>query len=175
MILDHFVNNSFAHPHPERKLKVVVVQASDGICVVDNGSGVSLERLHAIESRVRAGETVQTDHESGTGSGLRDSILLLKDLLVKDGVTARDARGRQAMITIASKEGAGTIASITWFHHADESKVEIGPDGWNYIQFSIDTEEENTVKHADSGSLPRPVSDMIATHDSLLAGTKASA
>lgn len=44
------------------------------------------------------------------------------------------------------------------------------PDGWNYTQFSVDAGEENTVKRADSGGLPRPVSDMIATHDSLVTG-----
>lgn len=170
-----FVNNSFAHPHPERKLKVVTLQSAHGISVMDNGAGISLERLHTIESCVRSGETVQTDHKLGTGSGLRDAVHLLEDIFYKGSLADRDAGNRQAMITIASKEGAGTISSITWLQKADESEADIIPDDWNYIQFLVDVEEKRMVRRADSGRLPRPISDIIATHGSFVMGAKRSA
>lgn len=164
MAVNHFVHNALVHPKPGQKSKVAVMQTNQGIYVMDVGTGISLDRLRMIERQVLAGKTVRSDHEAGTGSGLRDSVILLKELFGKDELLGANMRDRQAAITIASKEGGGTISSITWGERMDEVKSDLVPQGWNYIQFSPDVEGEGIAERAGSNGLPRPISNIFSRY-----------
>lgn len=171
IIVSHFVHNAVTHPHPGRELQVRVLQTPHGIFVLDNGMGISSERLREVESQVRSGFAVKSDHEVGTGQGLRDSVLLLKDLF--GGFSTAE----NLVITIESREGHGTVSSITWGDDPNHVHPKIMPEGWNRIQFTSNSDSSwqdagfsgtrtrrTTNATRRKAVITRPVLDMTTVH-----------
>jgi hypothetical protein len=160
MITDHFVDNAINHTDGPNG--ITLLQTSKGVHVMDTGTGISPHRLSVIERRVRWGKTVLSDREGGGGSGFRDSVALLGKI--------SNEGNHHAAITIASKEGAGTISSITWGNASDETtnettKPNIVPEGWHYVQFVLEGDGGKVTERSGSDSLPRPISDVFERYD----------
>lgn len=132
IITTHLTLNALAHPSQDRKPKTILYQTPSGVAVIDNGIGISTERLAEIEQTISHGTFIVSDHAGGTGNGLNDSVKLLKDLIaVKD-------RHFSAEIAIASKEGIGTVVFVGWHAPSEEIDDDDEDDGWNVIRFTSD-------------------------------------
>ncbi len=125
IIAAQFVLNAISHPHERRGQEILLQQTPHGLNVRDNGSGIAYERLQDIRSSIRDGSRLETDHEGGTGRGILDSVTLMTHLTAS-----------RAVLTLASKEGEGTVASVNWLNESGHMLFEPLPPGWNKIHFS---------------------------------------
>jgi len=100
-ILRNLVSNAIKFSHKGDKIKIVVTDVDKklNISVLDNGIGISSDRLSVIFDIDKRTNTTGTDDEMGTGLGL----ILCKDFVIKHGgeIWAESTLGKGSMFTFS--------------------------------------------------------------------------
>jgi hypothetical protein len=154
MMISHFIINARQYPADDRPLNIMITQEHNAIVIEDNGRGINVERLAQLQDVFTTGKRVDSERESGTGSGIRDSAVLLAQLLKENGELDCVA------LSIASRATRGTRAKVAWGPKARRVSIKGVPRRWGWVQLSCEV-DNRAIGESDSivrinGNVGRP-------------------